>query len=449
MAEKTLSMRKNRRKFIFAPDFHMLIRFKVGNFLSFRDTVDFSLIAESLRDKVATNTFSIPVGNLSLIKTAALYGANGSGKSNLIKAIEFVVSFIRNSAKEMQAEEEIPVTHFKLSTLTDNEPSFFEIELLVHDVKYRYGFKVTRQEVIAEWLFQTKKFKEYPLFDRKKAVFEIDPKFSEGLTIEERTRPNALFLSAVAQWNGRISKSILETLKKIKFFNDVLDSGDFSHTTELMEEDPIYRKAILKFLDKADLDITDIKTEALEFDTDFMRMLPPSVRKAMRAGQFTPVGKSVKTAHTKFDHNNQPVAEVYLDLASEESLGTQKLFALAGPIVEALKKGHVLIMDEFSARLHPLLSRFIVQQFNSLYNAANAQLIFASHNFALMEKELFRRDQIFLTKKEKNASEVFNLFNAPVPIRHDASFRSKYFSEDFGVKPKIGNDQLDLFTPDK
>lgn len=424
----------------------MLIRFKVGNFLSFKDPVEFSLIAESLRDKVDSNTFTIPVSNLSLIKTAALYGPNGSGKSNLLKAIEFVVSFIRNSSKEMQAEEEIPVTHFKLSTLTDNEPSLFEIELLVHDVKYRYGFEVTRQEVVGEWLYWTKKFKEYPLFERKKDVYSIDQKFSEGNSIQERTRPNALFLSAVAQWNGKVSMSILETLKKIKFFNDVLDSGDFNHTTELMEE-PNYRNAILKFLSNADLGITDVKTESVEFDADFMRMLPPSVRKAIKQGQFNPVGKAVKTAHTKFDHNNQPVSDVYLDLASEESLGTQKLFALAGPIVEALRKGHVLIMDEFSARLHPLLSRFIIKQFNSPYNTANAQLIFASHNFGLMEKKLFRRDQIFLTLKERNASQLTNFYK--INIRHDASFRSKYFSDGFGAKPQIGRDgdeQLDLFN---
>ncbi len=421
----------------------MLIQFKVKNFLSFKDEVIFSLEAQSLKDRAATNTFDIPVSNQSLLKTAAIYGPNGSGKSNLIKALEFVVGFIRNSAKEMQAEEEIPVTRFKLSTLTEYEPSCFQIEILVGDVKYRYGFEVTSEEVKSEWLYLTKKFKEYQLFKRDGKDFDIDSKYSEGEGIDIKTRENALFLSAVAQWNGPISISIIESLKKIRFFNDVLDFRDFRHTARLME-DSAYRNRILEFLKSADLGIEDIKTESVDLDPNFVKMFNPSVRKKMFGHDLL---KTIKTKHLVYDKDNVPISDVYLDLVTEESLGTQKIFALAGPIIEALSKGNVLVMDEFTARLHPMLSRFIVKKFNSLHNTA-AQLIFASHNFGLMERELFRRDQIFLARKGPDGATSISSFY-DVHIRHDASFRGKYFSGEFGGVPKIkpddGKGQQDLF----
>lgn len=425
----------------------MLIRFKVGNYLSFKEETIFSLVSENLREKSGTNTFEIPVGELTILKSIALFGPNGSGKSNLLKALEFVIFFIQNSAKEMQAEEDISIVPFKLSTQTEGKPSFFEIEILVHDIIYRYGFTATRECVESEWLFYSKKFKEYNLFKREKNKFIVDSKFPEGHDIEGKTRPNALFLSAVAQWNGRIATSIIETLKKFKFFNDVLDFRDFSYTTELYS-DPAYKNAIFEFLKSADLGITDIKIEQSEFNNELLQMFSAQVKKQIRLNKFTEI-KSVKTAHAKFDEHNNQVDDVYLDLMKEESLGTQKIYSLAGPIVDALRNGKVLVIDEFTARLHPLLCRFIIRKFNSSdYNASNAQLIFASHNFGLMERELFRSDQVILTEKsEQNATVLTSFYQHR--IRHDASFRGKYFSGSFGAKPHIPEDkkgdQLGLF----
>ena len=421
----------------------MFISFKVGNFLSFKEDTVFSMVAKSLTDKKETHTFPIEIENIHLLKSAALYGPNGSGKSNLIKAIEFLTTFIRNSAKESQAEEEIPVANFKLSTQTEAKPSLFEIEIMVHDIKYRYGFNVDRVKIYSEWLFMTKRFKEYPLFRRDNNQFVVDPRFSEGHDIEGKTRPNALFLSAVAQWNGKISVSIIEALKRILFFNDVLETRNFSYTSDLLE-DPKYKKAILGFLKSADLGIMDIKTEPLGFADDFLQRIIKNKK------GFSP--KSIKTAHVKFNQNNLPEQNVYLDLVTEESLGTQKIFSLAGPIIDALWNGKVLIIDEFSSRMHPSLIKFIVKKFNSSfssYNKQNAQLIFASHNFGIMERELFRRDQVFLTRKNKQgATEITTLFKEG--IRHDTSFRSQYFLKGFGAKPNIPEDdnsgeQLDLF----
>lgn len=425
----------------------MLIRFKVGNYLSFKEETTFSLVSESLREKSVTNTFDIPIGDLNILKSIALFGPNGSGKSNLLKAIEFVVSFIQNSQKEMQAEEEISIMPFKLSTQTEGKPSFFEIEILVHDFIYRYGFTATRELVQSEWLYYSKKFKEYPLFRREKNKFIVDPKFPEGHDIEGKTRANALFLSAVAQWNGRIATSIIETLKKFSFFNDILDFRDSSYTTELYS-DPAYKNAIFEFLKSADLGITDIKIEQSEISNELFQMLSPQVKKQIHLKKFLEI-KSVKTAHAKFDDQNNQVEDVYLDLMKEESLGTQKIYSLAGPIVDALRNGKVLIIDEFTARLHPLLCQFIIKKFNSTdYNASNAQLIFASHNFGLMERTLFRSDQIILTEKSKQNATILTSFYHH-KIRHDASFRGKYFSGSYGAKPNIPDDkqgdQLGLF----
>ncbi len=428
----------------------MFIRFKVGNFLSFKDETEFSMVAEPLIDKKESHCFPIDIENISLLKSAAIYGPNGSGKSNLIKAIEFMAFFVRNSAKESQAEEEIPVTHFKLSTLTEGQPTFFEIELLVHKVKYRYGFKVDRVKVHSEWLFMTKKFKEYNLFTRDKSSFSVDARFNEGHDIEGKTRANALFLSAVAQWNGKISVSIIEVFKQILFFNDAVELRNFSYTTNLLE-DYKYKKAILNFLKSADLGITDLKTEPFDKE-DFFKSLTRSSRSPFINSFHFPDSKTIKTGHIRYDHNNVPDQNIYLDLASEESLGTQKIFSLAGPIIDSLWTGKVLVIDEFSSRMHPNLIKYIVKRFNSSsdnFNKMNAQLVFASHNYGIMERELFRRDQIYFTRKNKQgATEITTLFKEKV--RHDTSFRSQYFLKGFGAKPNLPEDddkgeQLDLF----
>jgi AAA15 family ATPase/GTPase len=422
----------------------MLINFTVGNFLSFKTQTKFSLKAEFLKEPTKRDfIFSAGEKEIDLIKCAAIFGPNGTGKSNLIKALDFVLRFIRNSATDRQLDQEIEISPFKLSTDFENKPSFFEIEFLSNNIIYRYGFKVTRKNIIEEWLYCTKKLTEYNLFLRVMDRFTINKnKMTESdETIQSKTRPNALFLSALANWNEPISKSIVEGLNKIRIYQNLEDRYNFSQTFSYVENKD-YKDKILHLLKQADFDIKDIRTVHFEMKEEFLKLFGNNTK---LVENFT---KSIKTTRNKYDEFNHEAGTVDFDLFLEESQGTLKLISIAGPMIEALAKGHVLIIDEFTARLHPFLSEFIIQKFNSINNITNAQLIFTSHNYFVMSKKLLRRDQVFFTFKHEHATQITTLFKEGV--RHDASFFSKYLSSNF-AKPNITNDppsvndQLDLF----
>ena len=426
----------------------MLVSFTVGNYLSFKEKITFSLEAEAFKEHSLANTVSLDsFSGIRVLKSAALYGANSSGKSNLLTAINFVIRFIRDSAKESQIDDPIDVTPFKLSTQTEGQPSYFEIKFIVNDVLYKYGFEVDQKSVQREWLFQRKKVKEFELFERSRSKYRIDEKFSEGEEIKLKTRPNALFLSAVAQWNGKISSSIIESLKRFVFLGDSVIP--IMKSAEVYENNK-YKKAFIKFIRSADLGFSDFDTETTSLDASEFRNLPAEIKAVIAKQKMIDI--SVKTKHYKYDSNNKIVEQIHFDLKKEESLGTQKFFSLVGYIVDALHNGKILLIDEFSSRLHPLLTQLILKKFNSIdYNSSNAQLIFASHNTYLMEKKLLRRDQIFLVRKnEKHATELTTLFKEGV--RNDGSYSNNYFMKGFKALPKINedsqgdiDDQLNLF----
>ncbi len=171
----------------------MLIQFRVGNFLSFKDVITFSMVASSIKEYKDTNVFEANK-KIKLLKSAVIYGANASGKSNLFRAMQFARRFIFISSKETQATEKIRVTNFKLSTDTESKPSYFEFVFLLEGIKYRYGFEVDQTEVHREWLFYTPKTIEAKLFQRERNNINIGLNYQEGKEFVDKTRKNAVFL---------------------------------------------------------------------------------------------------------------------------------------------------------------------------------------------------------------------------------------------------------------
>jgi len=171
---------------------------------------------------------------MNLLKAAALYGSNASGKSNFIKAIIFMRSFVISSSKDTQVTEEIRVENYELSTTTENKPSYFEVIFVIDDIRYRYGFELDKNSIHSEWLYRAKD-RETNLFFRTKE--EILPKgpFSEGKGLESKTRPNALFLSVCAQWNGKISQEILKWFKDCGVISGLNDFGYRSYTEKQLD----------------------------------------------------------------------------------------------------------------------------------------------------------------------------------------------------------------------
>lgn len=419
----------------------MLIEFSVGNYRSFKEQVTFSMVAANLvaKDKKLdeNNVFEVD-DELKLLKSAAIYGANASGKSNLAKALGFMKWFMINSSKETQSTEKIGVERFKLSTETEDKPSFFEIVFLMNGKRYRYGFEATRDKVVSEWLFYVPKSRETKLFERKLDNISVSKTYkADG--IQQKTRHNALFLSVSAQFNVKLAEKILDWLtNRVKLVSGLDDRGYRGYTVNCLMNNK-NKDEIVQLLKKLDLGFGDIKVKESEGHADSLPSeLPDEIKNFILQNGGTKA-TSVQTMHQKFDGKGNPVSTDMFDLDEQESEGTQKVFALAGPLVDALKNGKVLIIDEFDARIHPLISRAIVELFNSNEtNPSNAQLIFMTHDTNLLSNKLFRRDQIWFVEKNRyGATDLYSL--AEYKVRNDASFESDYIKGRYGAIPYIGN----------
>jgi len=395
----------------------MLLEFSFANFLSFKDKVTFSMVATSLKDRKADSadtTFStggeVPV---VLSRACAVFGANASGKSNLIKAMAFFKWFVMNSSKEIQAGEKIPVHSFALSASSVTEPSLFEIVILIGDDTYRYGFEASIDAVHREWLYVKagkKRSKELELFYREKNVYEIHSRFTIGreLTEKNMVRDNALLLSLAGQFNEPHSGAVMKWLADTTIITGKSETDVWALTLKAMEN-PVTRKKMVDFSRYADLGIDDI----------------------------TLSDSGVLTYHTQYDEDGKETAAVTFSMTDNESEGTVKYFSLAYPILDSLENGKRLIVDEFGAKLHTLLLERIISLFNTQSgNSRNAQLLVTLHDTNVLSSNLLRRDQIWFTQKNgRGESSLYPL--SDYRVRSDASYEKDYLLGKYGATPII------------
>jgi len=416
----------------------MIIEFTVGNYRSFKGRTTFSMVAANLSSKVKIldqqNVTSLEK-SIKLVRTAAIYGANASGKSNFIKAITFMRQFIQNSSKETQSSEKIPVENFKLSTVTENAPSYFEIVFTAGEVIYRYGFEADTNKVHSEWLYRTS-VRETNLFERNLQTIEPKNQFKEGKSLETKTRENALFLSVCAQFNGAISKEVVECIHDIRVINGIDDMNYRPYTIKQLEgvETKI---SILQMLNKFDFGIADISAESSPVKEGSLppNMPEPLVKYLLDNGTTT----VVNTFHKKYDNENNNIGNAVFNLDLNESEGTQKAFSMCGPLLDVLNNGKCLIIDELDARLHPIITKQIINLFHDpSINKNNGQLIFATHDTNLLDNKFFRRDQIWFAEKNIfGETAMYSLVD--YKIRNDASFEKDYIAGKYGAIPFLGN----------
>ena len=406
----------------------MLIGFSVGNYKSFKETVTLSMVASSIteEEKELNENNVFPINDkLSLLKSAAIYGANASGKSNLVAAINFMKWFVLNSSKETQVSDAIDIEAFRLSTQTEKEPSFFEIVFILEDKTFRYGFEVNAREVVSEWLFQADDSEEKMLFERDFDNYNyLLDDFQEGQGISEKTRSNALFISVVAQFNGKISGKILLWFSKtLQLISGLQDTQYRKETLESFENDR-HRHDIIEFIKKLDLGIADIQIKKYY---------------SQKTARFGIYEVGVKTVHRKYDADGKQTAIELFDIETHESEGTNKLFALAGLLLDTLRTGKILLIDELDARLHPLITRELICLFNSNEtNPHNAQLIFTTHDTNLLTSKTLRKDQIWFTEKDnKGATDLYSLVE--YKVGKNASFERDYIMGKYGAIPFLGN----------
>lgn len=419
----------------------MILEFTVGNFLSFNEKRTISFEAKGISE-LKRNI--IKFENYKILRSAVIYGANSSGKSNLIKAFDRMRDNILESVK-LNDSDELDYSPFLLSDESENKPTFFEIIFIGKGRRYRYGFEYNLKEIINEWLFVGKSIKnEVPLFIRTEDGIGVSDKFEEGNGKEISTNDNRLFVSLVAQLGGEISKDILELFKDYNILSG-LDHNDYKGYSMRMlhkklggcdESLNLFQNLKLGF---NDVEITEAEFNPLELPDSLSKNLKSKLIKEMSGKTIL----SLKTIHNKYNKKGNVIDKVLLDKNENESEGTNKIMDLSGPIFDTLTNGKILIIDELDAKLHPLITTHIVSLFNDPEtNRNNAQLLFATHDTNLLSSEIFRRDQIWFTEKDRTEqTDLYSLYDFNLPdgskVRNDSNLEKNYIRGRYGAIPFI------------
>lgn len=421
----------------------MLIEFRVENFLSFEEMATLSMVATS-DDTHEENNILKQGDKLRLLKSAAVYGANAAGKSNLIKAMSFM-NYLVSYGPKMSKKDKIPDFSFKLDRKDQQKPSFFEVTFLNNNKRFRYGFELKDGGVVSEWLFHTPTIREAVLFTRdEEDGVTVGSSFKEAKGLEAKPKENQLFLNIVAGYNNEQSTS-QEVIDWFEKFDTALglDSTRFylGKTLHLLDHHgEIYQPKMREFLKKLDV-LEDFEVRHSGRVEEFPDDMPEAVRAYLKNDEDEPV----IIVKRKVYENGKAVGIHEFDLLDDESEGTLKLFALAGFFLDTLEHGGTLVIDELESNLHPLITRKIIELFNSANdNPRGAQLIFATHDTNLLSNALFRRDQIwFVEKSRRGGSCLFSLAeykdSEQRKARKDASFGKDYILGRYGAIPYLGN----------
>ncbi|WP_310488450.1 AAA family ATPase, partial [Chamaesiphon sp. VAR_69_metabat_338] len=281
-----------------------MIEFSVGNYRSFKDVVTFSMVAAPIQHEDETldrnNIFAI-AEDINLLKSAAIYGANASGKSNLVRAISFMRSFVINSAVGRRVKDPIDTEVHKLSKDTETEPSYFEIIFASSTARYRYGFEVDRDRVKSEWLYQNLGDEESELFSRDRQDINVSGNFPEGQELIKRTRSDALFLSVAAQFNGDIAIYVTHLFSRLHVISNAHDEFLWKGLSDhIMLEEHDSKKHLIDLVKGLDLGIEDIELSRTSTDPE--------------ENSFK---HEIQTAHYKYDSNHKQLSLEHFNLGEE------------------------------------------------------------------------------------------------------------------------------------
>lgn len=421
----------------------MLLSFTVENFRSIRDRQ--SLILEASNDTHLEHSHLIQDSpGHNVLKSAAIYGANASGKSNLINAMIWMRRFVLEAISEKVESPEIAVDPFKLQAGLSEQASIFEIEFLLDKHRIRYGFAVSKSGVEEEWLYRKRpKIKPAKIYTREKQSIETNSKQEQGLApFIPRTRANALFLKVCAEFNFAFAESIINWFRRFRYVSGLSETGFIGFTAERLV-DETHRAELLKFIRKADFNICGIRSDVEPLtEKDLPDHMPSDTKNRLLAGN--PVKSEILTTHSLFDENGEIVGSREFDLNEEESEGTRKFVALAGPILHTIEEGSILLMDEFEARLHPKLTKAILQWFHGPQNSKGAQVIIATHDTGLMDPELMRRDQIWFCEKDARGGTSLYCLDEfdKQEVRATTKFNRQYLQGVFGAVPQVALEEF-------
>ena len=396
----------------------MLVNFTFKNFRSFRDEMTLSMEAASIQELSEAVVKSC---DEELLPVAVMYGANSSGKSNVLKALKAMRDVLLNSVK-LNPKDKLDAEPFCLDLTSAEQPTSFEIQFTLYGSKFRYGFDYTANEILAEWLYEKRVGeREFELFLRSGNEFKISKtRFAEGIGKQDATPSNRVFVSLVAQLNGKLSQSILDWFSSIEYISG-MDGKEYAGKT-------------LEMLFLNQQGATEIKQLFTETNLGFNELdieLDDSVAMKMKA----------ESVHNLYDADGTMVGVRTFSTDKMESEGTKKMIEIAGPLVDAILSGKILVVDELDAKLHPFLTRKIIGLFmDREINRNGAQLIFATHDTNLLNLQYLRRDQIWFTEKDKtDSTELYSLVefrdDAGNKVRNDRNIEKDYINGRYGAIP--------------
>ena len=407
----------------------MLVEFSVTNFRSIRDKQTLSMVKGKGHEHEATHTFKPTApGSETLLKSAAIYGANAAGKSNIIKAISTMRKIVVESAKG-QLGDKLPVTPFMFDPETPKQPSEFEIIFIQDNVRYQYGFSTTEERIWSEWLFAYPKGRSQRWFERNydpetgEYTWHLDTNLKgEKKVWKDSTRDNALFLSIAVQLNSEI-------LKKIYDFFVKMGAGD-------MTNDAVSLVNFLRFID-----VFINKPPSIDLVSKFINSMNVGVDKISLSDEFSP-DRYVKPnkAFDDIEVYKKINNTMYKSKMKDESEGTKRVIQLMHGLMIGLHYGSVVLIDEINLKLHPALVKMIITKFHDLeQNPQNGQLIFTTHETSVLDQDIFRRDQIWFCEKDENhATRLYSLLDFK-PRKGYENLEAAYLAGRYGAVPVINS----------
>ena len=415
---------------------YMLINFSFGNFRSFRDIKSLRMEAgrvEDLPDSV------IEKDGFRLLPVAAIYGANSSGKTNVMNAFVFFRYIIRINLSLFSNNPLFQVP-FMLDTQTKDAPTAFEIQFLLDNAVYKYGFEYLPTEIVSEWLYEKKvepNSKEHVLFKRQGEKFIISTTyFPEGRNKKKFITKNHLFLSLVAQLNGKLSDKLITYINQCCTISGLGEEGYKLFSLKMFANKFDGYVQATNLFKKLDLGFTELEVEEFKISDETKEKIATlqdvNLKKTLESREY-----DIYTTHHVYDKEGKVVGQTRFNAESFESNGTLKIIGLSGLLFHTLLHGRVLFVDELDAKLHPMLTRAIVRLFmDEETNPKGAQLVFTTHDTHLLDKDYLRRDQVWFTEKDATeASDLYSLLE--FKERNDRNFEKNYIEGRYGAIPFI------------
>ena len=402
----------------------MLLEFQCSNHKSIKEKVYFSLIAGS--DNTSEELLK-KFGNFRVLRSAIIYGANGSGKSNFIDALAFMRGLVSNSINYQPGQAVFQARH-KLTA--EETPSEYSIQFVRNDIRYAYGFSVKQNLIEDEYLYYFPKGRQVKVFERSGMEIKPGDRYKNVFDVSiSILKANRLFLSCAANYSNvkEIEEAFLFFNSDIVVYNPEINNWT-EYSIDLMQKNERIRKVFVDILQALGTGAKDVKVKLEKVKpADLPQELQlPDMLKNLIGNQEANLVEA-KVVYDQFE----------VDLMTEESAGVKRLFQVICPMIDILNNGKILICDELEANLHEAVIYQIVQLFQYYKKDKFAQLIFSTHDTSLLDTDLFRRDQVWFTQLNKErATDLYSLVEIK-NVRKSENLEKGYVSGKYGAIPML------------